>query len=45
MHHTAHQAGLDPDRLSFTRTLRIARRHVTDQAADNSGTVTHVLGG
>ncbi|MFD5186569.1 hypothetical protein ACFWMU_00175 [Streptomyces sp. NPDC058357] len=23
----------DPDRLSFTRTLRIARRHVTDQAA------------
>ncbi|MDQ1013262.1 hypothetical protein QFZ82_007747 [Streptomyces sp. V4I23] len=33
MHHTAHQAGLDPDRLSFTRTLRIARRHVTDQAA------------
>ncbi|MGX1887790.1 transposase [Streptomyces sp. NPDC055287] len=33
MHATAHQAGLDPDRLSFTRTLRIARRHVTDQAA------------
>ncbi|MFD7622717.1 IS4 family transposase [Streptomyces sp. NPDC059802] len=33
MHRTAHQAGLDPDRLSFTRTLRIARRHVTDQAA------------
>ncbi|MEU9763643.1 IS4 family transposase [Streptomyces sp. NPDC047987] len=33
MHHTAHQAGLDPDPLSFTRTLRIARRHVTDQAA------------
>ncbi|MFB7696969.1 IS4 family transposase [Streptomyces sp. NPDC056081] len=33
MHHTAHRAGLDPDRLSFTRTLRIARRHVTDQAA------------
>ncbi|MFD5194095.1 transposase, partial [Streptomyces sp. NPDC058357] len=33
MHHTAHQADLDPDRLSFTRTLRIARRHVTDQVA------------
>ncbi len=33
MHHTAREAGLDPDRLSFTRTLRIARRHVTDQAA------------
>ncbi|MEU1200971.1 IS4 family transposase [Streptomyces sp. NPDC005813] len=33
MHGAAHQVGLDPDRLSFTRTLRIARRHVTDQAA------------
>ncbi|WP_327687336.1 IS4 family transposase [Streptomyces sp. NBC_00467] len=33
MHHTAHQAGLDPDWISFTRTLRIARRHVTGQAA------------
>ncbi|MEU3355362.1 IS4 family transposase [Streptomyces sp. NPDC037389] len=33
MHHTAHQAGLDPDRISFTRTLNTARRHVTDQAA------------
>ncbi|MBT2505845.1 IS4 family transposase [Streptomyces sp. ISL-98] len=33
MHTTAREAGLDPDRLSFTRTLRIARRHVTDQAA------------
>ncbi|MFQ6198168.1 IS4 family transposase [Streptomyces sp. NPDC000405] len=33
MHHTAHRAGLDPDRISFTRTLNAARRHVTDQAA------------
>ncbi|MDF3291898.1 IS4 family transposase [Streptomyces silvisoli] len=33
MHHTAHQAGLDPDRISFTRTLNAARRHVTGQAA------------
>ncbi|ARX84389.1 transposase [Streptomyces alboflavus] len=33
MHHAAGQAGLDPDRISFTRTLRIARRHVTAQAA------------
>ncbi len=33
MHHTAHQAGLDPDRISFTRTLNATRRHVTDQAA------------
>lgn len=33
MHHAAHDAGCDPDRLSFTRTLRVVRRHVTDQAA------------
>lgn len=33
MHHTAHQAGLDPDRISFTRTLNTVRRHVTAQAA------------
>ncbi|MFD4857764.1 transposase [Streptomyces atratus] len=33
IHDTAHQAGLDPDRISFTRTLNAARRHVTDQAA------------
>ncbi|WP_093699620.1 IS4 family transposase [Streptomyces sp. 2231.1] len=33
IHHTAHQAGLDPDRISFTRTLHAARRHVTGQAA------------
>ncbi|MGX8910251.1 transposase [Streptomyces netropsis] len=33
MHHTAHQTGTDPDRLSFIRTLRIARRYVTGQAA------------
>lgn len=33
IHGAAHQAGLDPDRISFTRTLRVARRHVTGQAA------------
>ncbi|MGD3113056.1 IS4 family transposase [Streptomyces sp. YGL11-2] len=33
MHHTARQADLDPDRISFTRTLNAARRHVTSQAA------------
>jgi hypothetical protein len=33
IHDTARQAGLDPDRISFTRTLNAARRHVTDQAA------------
>ncbi len=46
MHHTAHQAGLDPDRISFTRTLNAARRHVTGQAAlspltTEAGTDTH----
>ncbi|MFE7113187.1 IS4 family transposase [Streptomyces sp. NPDC057575] len=33
IHDTAQQAGLDPHRISFTRTLNAARRHVTDQAA------------
>lgn len=30
---TAEPAGVDPDRLSFTRSLRVIRRQVTDQAA------------
>jgi Insertion element 4 transposase N-terminal/Transposase DDE domain len=33
MSRAAAEDGLDPDRLSFTRTLRIARRQVTAQAA------------
>jgi hypothetical protein len=33
MHDSADQAGVDTDRLSFTRTLRLTRRHVTAQAA------------
>jgi hypothetical protein len=33
MHQAALRGGHDPDRLSFTRTLRIVRRHVTGQAA------------
>ncbi|MFI1868899.1 IS4 family transposase [Streptomyces jumonjinensis] len=33
MHHAARDEGCDPDRLSFTRTLRVVRRHVTGQAA------------
>jgi len=33
MHQAALQAEVDPDRLSFTRTLHIARRQVTSQAA------------
>ncbi|MGK5447099.1 IS4 family transposase [Streptomyces radiopugnans] len=33
MHDAAGAAGLDPDRLSFTRAIRLARRQVTAQAA------------
>ncbi|MER7780688.1 IS4 family transposase [Streptomyces sp. NPDC096191] len=33
MHQAACEAGLDPDRISFTRALNAARRHVTAQAA------------
>jgi hypothetical protein len=33
MHHAATGAGIDPDQVSFTRTLRLARRQVTAQAA------------
>jgi len=33
IHQATRQAGHDSDRLSFTRTLRVVRRHVTDQAA------------
>lgn len=33
MHQAARQADHDPDRFSFTRTLGVVRRHVTDQAA------------
>lgn len=33
MHQAAGGAGLDPDRMSFIRSLRVVRRLVTDQAA------------
>jgi hypothetical protein len=33
MHDSADHAGIDPDRLSFTRTLRLVRRQVAAQAA------------
>ena len=33
MHQAALDKGIDPDRVSFTRTLRLARRQVTAQAA------------
>jgi hypothetical protein len=32
MHTAAGEGGLDPDRLSFIRTLRLARRQTTAQA-------------
>lgn len=32
IHTSAHGAGIDPDRVSFTRALRAARRQITDQA-------------
>jgi hypothetical protein len=33
IHEAARHTGHDPDRISFTRTLCVARRHVTGQAA------------
>jgi hypothetical protein len=33
MHQAALGVDLDPDQLSFTRSLRVVRRQVTDQAA------------
>jgi hypothetical protein len=33
MHTAALDADIDPDRVSFVRTLRLARRTVTEQAA------------
>ncbi|MEK8145256.1 hypothetical protein NKH18_39365 [Streptomyces sp. M10(2022)] len=33
MHQAANQAGQDPDRISFIRSLRVVRRQVTGQAA------------
>jgi len=38
MCHAADEADIDPDRLSFIRSLRVVRRHVTDQAAFSSST-------
>lgn len=32
MHQSAHRAGRDPDRISFTRTLHVVRRQTTSQA-------------
>lgn len=38
MHDTAQAAEIDPDRLSFVRTLRLVRRQVTDQAGFSPNT-------
>ncbi|MFD4409292.1 hypothetical protein ACFVXW_38365 [Streptomyces sp. NPDC058251] len=35
MHPAAHRARTDPDRLSFTRSLRVVRRQVPAQAASS----------
>lgn len=34
---TARDAGIDPDRISFTRALRAARRHVSNHVSDQAG--------
>ena len=41
MHQAALQAEVDPDRLSFTRSLHIARRQVTGQAAFSPSAAGH----
>ncbi|MFF7361924.1 transposase [Streptomyces sp. NPDC008125] len=43
MHRAALKAGHDPDRVSFTRTLRVVRRHVTGQAALSPSWLTRSL--
>ncbi|EKX60272.1 hypothetical protein STRIP9103_02596 [Streptomyces ipomoeae 91-03] len=43
MHKAAQQAEHDPDHISFTRTLRIVRRQVTDQAAFSPSRPTRAL--
>lgn len=42
MCHAADEAGLDPDRLSFTRSLRVIRRQVTDQADFSPSTTNQI---
>ena len=37
--HTAAHAGLDPERMSFTVTVHLARLSVTDQVADDPATL------
>jgi len=39
MHQAALDAGIDPDRVSFTRTLRLVPSQVPTQAAHGAGSV------
>ncbi|WP_371799352.1 hypothetical protein OG963_21770 [Streptomyces sp. NBC_01707] len=43
MHRAALQADHDPDRISFTRSLRVVRRQVTDLAAFSSGRLARAV--
>ncbi|MER7819997.1 IS4 family transposase [Streptomyces sp. NPDC096153] len=43
MHLAALQADRDPDRISFTRSLRVVRRQVTDQATFPPGRLTRAV--
>ncbi len=43
MHQAALAADTDPDRVSFTRTLRLARRQVTAQAAFSPSRLARAL--
>ena len=43
MHQAALDAGIDPDRISFTRSLRVARRQVTAQAAFSPSRLARAL--
>ncbi len=43
MREAADQAGKDPDRLSFMRSLRVIRRQVTDQAGFSPSRLRNAL--
>lgn len=43
MHQAARQADRDPDRISFTRSLRVVRRQDTDQAAFSPGRLARAV--
>lgn len=41
--HAAHACGIDPDRISFTVTVRLARDQVCNQAARTTAALAHAL--